>query len=105
MRDDEMIRLARDGFEAARAKAGTADIVARVRRMPNGTLDVTYNRREDAEKRLRLSAIGGEAHAHFADLAKQISRPAPKGSFYLVASAKSDDSDADVHTILKTKPE
>ena len=104
MRDDEMIRLAREGFEEARAKAGTADIVARVRRMPDGALDVTYNRRDATEKRLRLSSLGGGVHAHFADLAKEIAKPAAKGSFYIVTSAKSDDSDAAVHAILKAKP-
>ena len=105
MRDEEMVRVAREGFEEARAKAGTADIVARVRRMPNGTLDVTYNRRQATEQRLRLSAVGGGQHAHFADLAKQIAKPASKGSFYVITITKSDDSDAAVHAILKKKPE
>lgn len=100
-----MIRVARDGFDGARAKAGTADIVARIRRMPNGTLDVSYNRREATEQRLRLASVGGGEHAHLADLAKQISKPASKGSFYVITVTKSDDSDAAVREILKKKPE
>ena len=89
----ELIRHAQLAFEGAQRAAGTADIVARARRMPDGSIDVAFNRRTATEQRLRLGSIGG-AHAHLGKLARSIAKPAPKGHFYVLTVTASDDSDA-----------
>ena len=98
----ELVHQAQLGFDAAQRRAGTADIVARVRRMPDGSIDVAFNRRTATEQRLRLGSIGG-AHAHLGKLAAQIAKSAPKGLFYVLAVSAADDSDA-VIVVAPKKP-
>ena len=97
----DLIRHAQLGFADAQRAAGTADIVARARRMPDGSIDVAFNRRTATEQRLRLGSIGG-AHAHLGKLARLITKPAPKGHFYVLTVTAADDSDAAIVTASKT---
>ena len=95
METEDLVRKAQLEFAAAQKRAGSADIVARVRRLPDGAIDVAFNRRSATQQRLRLGSIGG-THPELTRAANAIDRPAPKGSFYVLAVSAADDSDARV---------
>jgi hypothetical protein len=100
----ELVRRAQLAFAEAQRCAGSADIVARVRRMPDGSIDVAFNRRIATQQRLRLGSIGG-VHLHLAKLAGAIAKPAPKGHFYVIAVTAADDSDAAIVVAPKVASE
>lgn len=100
MPDDDLLRAARAGFLAAQKRAGTADIVARVRRMPDGTIDLLWERRVTAQNKLRLGSIGGHAPA-LSKVGAQLDKRAEKGHFYAVVITTMDDSDARLIVVPK----
>ncbi len=102
MTDQELIQIAQRGFDEAQKRAGSADIVARVRRMPDGAVDVLWNRRGATEQRLRMGMSG--AHPALARIARGLVKPAPKGHFYVLAITATDDSDAALIVAPKTPP-
>ena len=101
MPDDDLIALARDGFAEAQKHAGTADIVARVRRMPDGTASVMWERRGSAQSKLRLGSIGGRT-PHLGKIAAELEKKADKGTFYAIVITRADDSDARLERVAKT---
>ena len=102
MTTEELVRVAQLGFDEAQKRAGTADIVARVRRMPDGTVDVAWNRRAATQQRLRIGTMSG-AHLHLSKLAGQMTKPAPKGQFFVITITAADDSDAALTIATKVK--